>query len=79
MASQDVKSRLIFCFKEWAKKEGKNQGDKIIFKNSLTHNDMASIISTARQTVTVMLNELKEAGAISYNRKEIAFSPLMLN
>ena len=79
MVSQDVKSRLIFCFKEWAKKEGRDQGDKIVFKNSLTHNDIASMISTSRQTVTVMLNELKEAGVISYNRKEIAFSPLMLN
>lgn len=78
MVSKDVKSRLIFCFKEWARKEGKNQGDRVVIKNSLTHNDLANLISTSRQTVTVILNELKEAGAIRYNRREIEFFPLML-
>jgi CRP/FNR family transcriptional regulator len=78
MVTKDVKSRLLYCFKEWAKKEGKNLGDRVIVKNSLTHNDLANLISTSRQTVTVILNELKESGAITYNRKEIEFTQLML-
>ena len=78
MVTKDVKSRLIYCFKEWAKKEGKKLGDKVIVKNSLTHNDLANLISTSRQTVTVILNELKESGAINYNRREIEFTQLML-
>lgn len=78
MVSKDVRSRLIYCFKEWARKEGKKLGDRIVVKNSLTHNDLANLVSTSRQTVTVILNELKESGDISYNRKEIEFSPLML-
>ena len=78
MMSKDVKSRLIFCFKEWARKEGKSLGDRVVIKNSLTHHDLANLISTSRQTVTVILNELKEAGAIRYNRREIEFFPLML-
>ena len=78
MITKDVKSRLIYCFKEWAKKEGKKLGDKVVVKNSLTHNDLANLISTSRQTVTVILNELKDAGKINYNRREIEFSSLML-
>ena len=78
MVTKDVKSRLLYCFKEWARKEGKKLGDKVVIKNSLTHNDLANMISTSRQTVTVILNELKESGAISYNRKEIEFSQVML-
>jgi CRP/FNR family cyclic AMP-dependent transcriptional regulator len=78
MVTKDVKSRLLYCFKEWAKKEGKRLGDKVVVKNSLTHSDLANLISTSRQTVTVILNELKEAGAISYNRREIEFTQLML-
>jgi CRP/FNR family cyclic AMP-dependent transcriptional regulator len=78
MITKDVKSRLLFCFREWAKKEGKKLGDKVVVKNSLTHNDLANLVSTSRQTVTVILNELKEAGEINYNRREIEFSPLML-
>jgi CRP/FNR family transcriptional regulator, cyclic AMP receptor protein len=78
MVTQDVKSRLLYCFKEWARKEGRKLGDKVVVKNSLTHSDLANFISTSRQTVTIILNELKEAGAISYNRKEIEFSSMML-
>ncbi len=74
MITQDVKSRLIYCFREWATKEGKKLGDKIVVKNPLTHSDLASLISTSRQTVTVILNELKEAGALNYNRREMQFS-----
>lgn len=78
MVTKDVKSRLLYCFKEWARKEGRNQGDKVVVKNLLTHNDLANLVSTSRQTVTLILNELKEAGAITYNRKEIEFTQLML-
>lgn len=78
MITKDVKSRLMYCFKEWARKEGRKLGDKVVIKNSLTHSDLANLISTSRQTVTVILNELKEAGAISYNRREIEFSQMML-
>lgn len=78
MVTKDVKSRLIFYLKEWARKEGKKLGDKVVIKNSLTHNDLANLISTSRQTVTVILNELKESGEINYNRREIEFSPMLL-
>lgn len=78
MISQDVKSRLIYCFREWATKEGKKLGDKVVVKNPLTHNDLASLISTSRQTVTVILNELKEAGDLNYNRREMQFSNVLL-
>jgi CRP/FNR family transcriptional regulator, cyclic AMP receptor protein len=78
MMTRDVKSRLIYCFKEWARKEGKTLDGKVIVKNSLTHHDLANLISTSRQTVTVILNELKEEGVLNYNRKEFELSPLML-
>jgi CRP/FNR family transcriptional regulator, cyclic AMP receptor protein len=71
MVTKDVKSRLLYYFREWALSEGKRLGDKVIVRNYLTHNDIANLISTSRQTVTVILNELKEAGQINYNRREI--------
>src|SRR5258706_2081961 len=30
MVTKDVKSRLIYCFKQWARKEGKKLGDKVV-------------------------------------------------
>ena len=78
MVTKDVKSRLLYCFREWARKEGKSLGNSVVVKNSLTHSDLANLISTSRQTVTVILNELKESGAINYNRREIHFNDLVL-
>ncbi len=71
---KDAKSRLISFFRDWARREGCREGDKIKLNNYLTHNDIAGIISTSRQSVTTLLNELKEGGVIYYNRKQIEFS-----
>ena len=71
---KDAKSRLISFFRDWATREGSKEGDKIKLNNYLTHNDIAGIISTSRQSVTTLLNELKEGGMIYYNRKHIEFS-----
>jgi len=68
---KDVKSRLIGFFKDWAKREGSRSGDKIILKNYLTHSDIAGFIATSRQSVTQLLNELRETGFLFYNRKQI--------
>ena len=71
---KDAKSRLISFFRDWATREGSKEGDKIKLNNYLTHNDIAGIISTSRQSVTTLLNELKDGGMIYYNRKHIEFS-----
>lgn len=68
---KDVKTRLIYFFKDWAKTDGNKVGNKVVLKNFLTHSDIAAFISTSRQSVTGLLNELKETGMLSYNRKEI--------
>jgi CRP/FNR family transcriptional regulator, cyclic AMP receptor protein len=68
---KDAKSRLISFFKDWANREGSRDGDKIKLTNYLTHNDIAGIISTSRQSVTTLLNELKDTGLLFYNRKHI--------
>ncbi|HAO46439.1 MAG TPA: Crp/Fnr family transcriptional regulator [Ferruginibacter sp.] len=71
---KDAKSRLISFFRDWARREGSREGDTIRLNNYLTHSDIAGIISTSRQSVTTLLNELKEGGVIYYNRKHIEFN-----
>lgn len=68
---KDAKTRLLSFFKDWANREGNRAGDKIILNNYLTHNDIAGIISTSRQSVTTLLNELRDTGLLLYNRKRI--------
>ena len=67
----DAKSRLIRFIKIWASTDGNRIGDKIILNNYLTHSDIAGVIATSRQSVNVLLNELRDAGVLFYNRKKI--------
>ncbi|MBS1608655.1 MAG: winged helix-turn-helix domain-containing protein, partial [Bacteroidetes bacterium] len=64
----------------WAQSDGSRMGDKIILNNYLTHSDIAGVISTSRQSVNVLLNELRDAGMLFYNRKRIELNnPLIWN
>ncbi len=68
---KDVKTRFALFLKDWATREGKGEEKDITVKNYLTHNDIAGLICSTRQTVTLLFNEFKNAGLIDYNRSEI--------
>lgn len=68
---KDVRTRFKSFLEEWASKEGMDNSDEIILKNYLTHQDIASLICSTRQTVTQLFNELKEQGILDYSRTEI--------
>jgi len=71
LVSKDAKTRLLSFMKDWAEREGKKEGNRIVIENYLTQNDIAQIICTSRQTATVLLNELEENGLMYYGRKAI--------
>ncbi|MES1215043.1 MAG: Crp/Fnr family transcriptional regulator [Bacteroidota bacterium] len=75
---RDAKSRLISFMKNWAQSDGSRMGDKIILNNYLTHSDIAGVIATSRQSVNVLLNELRDAGVLFYNRKRIELNNTMI-
>lgn len=68
---KDVRSRFIGFLKDWSLKEGHTGSNEVILKNYLTHQDIASLICSTRQTVTSLFNELKEKGILDYSRTEI--------
>ena len=68
---KDVKTRFALFLKDWAMREGKGADKDITVKNYLTHNDIAGLICSTRQTVTLLFNEFKNAGLIDYDRSEI--------
>ena len=76
----DTKDRLIRFIKNWARTDGNHTGDKIILNNYLTHSDIASFIATSRQSVNMLLNELRSSGLLCYNRKHIELNnPIVWN
>lgn len=68
---KDVRTRFIDFLKDWTSKEGVPNQNEVILKNYLTHQDIASLICSTRQTVTSLFNELKENGTLDYSRTEI--------
>ncbi|HRH50591.1 MAG TPA: Crp/Fnr family transcriptional regulator [Panacibacter sp.] len=68
---RDAKARLIRFIKNWALTDGSRIGNKIVLNNYLTHTDIAGCISTSRQSVNVLFNELRDSGMLYYNRKRI--------
>lgn len=75
---RDAKARLIRFIKNWARMDGSKVGDKIVLNNYLTHSDIAGFISTSRQSVNVLLNELRDSGMLHYNRKKIELNDPMV-
>jgi CRP/FNR family cyclic AMP-dependent transcriptional regulator len=77
---RDAKARLIRFMKNWARTDGNKMGDKIVLHNYLTHSDIAGFISTSRQSVNVLFNELRDSGLIHYDRKRIELNnPMVWN
>lgn len=74
-AFMDVKSRVISFLKFLADSYGKNFGGVVHIPNFLTHEDIANLNLTSRQTVTMILAELRRNGSIHYDRHQIKIFP----
>jgi len=68
---KDARTRIIEFIKESIDKRGQRVGYEMLLKHSLTHQDIANITCTSRQTVTLVLNELRKSDLIYFNRGRI--------
>jgi len=72
MLNNDVRSRLIGFFYQLAMQNGYDgMAASFELKNFLTHDDIARLIGSARQTVTGFLNQLEQEKLVQFNRKKI--------
>lgn len=65
---KDARTRIIDLIKEMGKDYGQRVGEETLIKHNLTHQDIANLTATSRQTVTIVLNELKEMNLIYMER-----------
>ncbi|GJM35750.1 MAG: Crp/Fnr family transcriptional regulator [Saprospiraceae bacterium] len=68
---KDARTRIIDFIKDSINLRGSRVGYEMLLKHSLTHQDIANITCTSRQTVTLVLNELKKSDLIYFNRGKI--------
>ena len=68
---KDARTRIIDFIKDAMNQRGRRIGYEMLLKHSLTHQDIANITCTSRQTVTLVLNELRKSDLIYFNRGKI--------
>jgi CRP-like cAMP-binding protein len=68
-AAYRIKETLLYL----AQKAGQKYGDETLLKMWLSHEDIAKLADTSRQTVTAVMNELKKKKKITYSRNRILF------
>ena len=68
---KDARTRIVDFIKEMAEENGVKVGDEIMVKHFLIHQDIANLTASSRQTVTTVLNELREKNLIYFERKKI--------
>lgn len=71
MIFKDAKTRIKEFLIEFVKEFGKEIDGGYKVKNFLTHDDIAKLTATSRQTVTSVLNALRQQNLIAYNEKEL--------
>jgi len=73
---RDARTRIVEFLKDTASWKGKKVGFETLILTKLTHKDIASLTGTSRQTVTTILNELKEKNLINFDRRRILIRDL---
>ncbi|MBL6446940.1 Crp/Fnr family transcriptional regulator [Fulvivirga sp. 29W222] len=68
---KDARTRIIDFLKDAAAWKGQKVGFETMIPTKLTHKDIANLTGTSRQTVTTILNELKEKNLINFDRRKI--------
>ncbi|MEM6397254.1 MAG: Crp/Fnr family transcriptional regulator [Bacteroidota bacterium] len=68
---KDARSRIITFLHSVVEERGRPVGLERLLKHSMTHQDIANITCTSRQTVTLVLNELRKDNLIYFNRGRI--------
>jgi CRP-like cAMP-binding protein len=63
--------RVKQVLKDLAEEHGRPVGDEIVIELKLTHQDLANLSATTRQTVTTIMNQLEKEGLLDYDRKRI--------
>lgn len=68
---KDARTRIIEFLKDMAEEQGEKVGFETMIKNYFTHQDIANLTGTTRQTVTEVLNDLRRQNLINFDRRQI--------
>jgi CRP/FNR family cyclic AMP-dependent transcriptional regulator len=68
---KDSRTRIIEFLKDLADRKGQRVGYERVVRKFLTHQEIANLTATSRQTVTTVLNELRNKNILTFNRRRL--------
>jgi len=68
---KDSRSRIIEFIHELARERGQKVGFETVVRGFMTHQEIANLTATSRQTVTTVLNDLRNKNLITFNRRRL--------
>ena len=68
---KDSRSRIIDLLVEMVEKKGQRVGYEHVVRKFITHQEIANLTATSRQTVTTVLNDLRNRNIITFNRRRL--------
>jgi len=71
LINKDARTRIIDFLRQAILQRGRKIGLEMHLRHDLTQQDIASITGTSRQTVTLVLNELRKSNLIYFSRQNI--------
>jgi CRP-like cAMP-binding protein len=68
---KDSRTRIIDYLVSLVHKKGQRVGYEMLVRKFLTHQEIANLTATSRQTVTTVLNELRNKDILTFDRKRL--------
>jgi CRP-like cAMP-binding protein len=68
---KDSRSRIIEFLHQFARKRGQPVGFEMLVRQFLTHQEIANLTATSRQSVNAVLNDLRDKNILTFNRKRL--------
>ncbi len=76
LAFKDVHERVASTLFHLSRSEGRPMGTKVLINLKMTHQDLANMVGSSRETVTRALNRLQDEGIISIAHQQITINQL---
>ena len=69
MGLMSTRQRVLHFLVEYTEKAGRDAGFEKVVRNILTHQELGGLCNASRQSVTTVLNELRQLNIIHFNRR----------
>ncbi len=68
---KDSRTRIVEFLGNLASRKGQRVGYEMVVRRFMTHQEIANLTATSRQTVTTVLNELRNKNILTFNRRRL--------